>query len=336
MADGRSGEATSGWDDLRNARRRSFRLRKWYFDFLTPGLDYGFVYFADVYLLGTIFRTLTVHLARPGKGVPVTRTLAVEHAAERAEGESDFTFSFACGQISIHDGPSTIDAYGPGCSVHLHYRPVNVFRSQPVIIHNSGRSRILWRPVHLKSEVSGSVVIGSEMIDLEGCDGYVDYLESSYLPPAVPVRTLYWGRLHHPDLDLVFMRAANGSGNAAWSRLSFQAGDSVTDCEEVAIVKMQSPHGSPAHVISPTGYHADAACGSRRVHLKVRHAAAVQESSFIDHQLVKSAGARYILKKLTRDPRSTKWLSYADVVLEEGGVTKQFKDLPLIDEFALL
>lgn len=336
MADGRAVEATSGLDDLRNARRRSFRLRKWYFDFLTPGLDYGFVYFADVYLLGTTFRTLTVHLARHGKGVSVPKTLAVEHAGERSEGDGTFSFSFSRGQIKVSEGPSAIDAYGPGCSVHLHYRPVNVFRPQPVVIHNSGRSRILWRPVHLKSEVSGSVVVGSEIVDVKGCDGYVDYLESSYLPPAVPVRTLYWGRLHHPDLDLVFMRVANGSGNAAWSRLSFQAGDSVTDCEEVAIVKVQTPHGSPANTISPAGYHAAAACGSRRIHVKVRHAAAVQESRFIDHQLVKSAGARYILRKMTRDPRSTKWLSYADVVLEEGGVTKQFKDVPLIDEFALL
>jgi hypothetical protein len=336
MAGGRSSEAHSGWDEESVARKGSFRLRKWYFDFLTPGLDYCFIYFADVRLLGATFRSLTVHLAPRGKGVPVTMTLPVEHASEEAYGERGFAFSFDGGQINIDGGPSAIDAYSPGCSVHLHYAPLNGFRPQPVVIRNGGRSRILWRPVHLRSRVSGSVVLRNEVIDVEGCNGYVDYLESSYLPPVVPVRTLYWGRLHHPDLDLVFMRAANGSGNAAWSSMSFHAGDSFTDCGEVAIGNSQSPHGFTEGTLFPAGYQADAACGSCRVHLNVRHASTVQEGSFIDHQQVKSAVGRRILKKLTRDPRSTKWLSYADVVLDDGGTTKRIDDVPLIDEFALL
>jgi hypothetical protein len=329
-------ESTSAREAEPFAKRGIFRLRKWYFDFLTPGLDYCFVYFADVRLPGAIFRSLTLHLARPGKGAPTTRTLAVEHATELVEGERRCTFSFAGGQIKIHDGGCAIDASGPGCSVHLQYMPLKRHLFRPVVICNGGRSRILWRPVHLKSSVSGSVDIGGEVIEVKGCDGYVDYLESSYLPPAVPVRTLYWGRLHHPELDLVFMRAANGSGNATWSRLSVHAGDCLTECEEVAIANRPGAHGFTSQAISPTGYDADAACGSRRVRVKVRHAVAVQESSFIDHQQVKSAVARYILKKLTRDPRSTKWLSYADVLLEDGGTMKHLRDVPLIDEFALL
>jgi hypothetical protein len=329
-------EATAAWEVGPIAKRRSFRLRKWYFDFLTPGLDYCFVYFADVHLPGATFRSLTLHLARPGRGAPATRTLAVEQATELVGGERDCTFSFAGGQIKIHGGGCSIDASGPGCSVHLQYMPLNRHLFRPVVICNGGRSRILWTPVQLKSSVSGSVDIGGEVIEVKGCDGYVDYLESSYLPPAVPVRTLYWGRLHHPELDLVFMRAADGSGNAAWSRLSVHADDTLIECEEVAIANRPGPHGFTSQTVSPTGYDADAACGSRRVHVKVRHAVAVQESSFIDHQQVRSSAARYILKKLTRDPRSTKWLSYADVMLEDGGTMKQICDVPLIDEFALL
>jgi len=336
MARGHTSEATSVWDAEPSAKKGSFRLRKWYFDFLTPALDYCFVYFADVCLLGATFRSLTVHLARAGEGVPSTRTLAVTHVAEKAEGERGRTFSFAGGQINVHDGRTAIDVSGAGCSVTLHYLPLSGLRPHPVVIGNGGRSRIFWTPIHLKASVSGSVVIGGEVIEVSGCDGYVDYLESSYLPPAVPVRTLHWGRLHHPDLDLVFMRAANGLGDAAWSRLSIHAGDSFTECEEVAIVNMPGPPGSGSQATSPTGYTADAASGSRRVHVNVHHAVAVQEGSFIDHRQVRWAGARYILKKLTRDPRSTKWLSYADVVLQDGEAIKQIHDVPLIDEFALL
>ena len=336
MAGARESTGSSVRDDDPSEKRGCFRLRKWYFDFLTGGLDYCFVYFADVRILGATFRSLTVHVARQGRGVPATRSLGVDLAAEQFDGRRGRTISFSGGDINIHDNWSAINADEPGCSVHLRYAPLNGFHPRPVVIGGGGRSQILWRPICLKSKVSGSVRVGGDVIEVEGCNGYVDYLESSYLPPAVPVRTLHWGRLHHPDLDLVFMRAADGPGTAAWSRLSCQAGTSVIHCDDVAIVNVPDPHGSVSHASSPSGYTVHAACDSRRVEMKVRHASVVQENSFIDRREVKSAGVRYVIKKLTRNPRSTKWLSYADVVVEEGRRTRHIHDVPLIDEFALL
>jgi hypothetical protein len=46
-------------------------------------------------------------------------------------------------------------------------------------------------------------------------------------------------------------------------------------------------------------------------------------------------GLREVLRRLTRDPRSTKWLSSADVVLEDG-IRREFTQIPMIDEYALL
>lgn len=329
-------QAPRRWDGDPVAKRGSFRLRKWYFDFLTPGLDYCYIYYADVCCLGMTFRHLTVHLARPGNGSPITKTLAVEHARVHAGEDEGCTLAFAGGEIDVRRDRGTIDVSTPGCSARLRYVSWNGFRPQPVVIRSGGRGRILWKPVHMKSIVSGSVMIGDDTVNVEGCDGYIDYLESSYLPPAVPVRTLYWGRLHHPELDLVFMRAADGPGSAAWSRLSMRAGKSVTECEEVAIMNTWGLQESPSHALSPGGYDARAACGSRRIQVSVHHSAAVQESSFIDHRDMKSSAVRYALKKLTRDPRSTKWLSYADVTVVDERTTKKICGIPFIDEFALL
>jgi hypothetical protein len=310
-----------------------YRLRKWYFDFLTPGLDYCFVYFADVRILTAKFRSLTVHLARPGR-VPATKSLPVGHCHEDVHSETARSFRLSCGGIELGENSCAIDVSGPGCSVHLTYEGLRGFEGKPVVIRTGGRSKIVWRPLQMRYRVSGSVVIDGEAVEVPGFDGYVDYLESSYLPPVLPVRTLHWGRLHHDGLDLVYMRAGDGTGRTAWSRLSAHAGDSVTECHELAITSGPAQGGPES--LSSGGYEAEAACGSGRVHMKVRHAAAVQESSFIDHQNLKSGAVRYVLKKLTRDPRSTKWLSTADVVLERGGIGRVFTNVPLIDEFALL
>jgi hypothetical protein len=313
-----------------------YRLRKWYFDFLTPRLDYCYVYYADVSILGITFRFLTLHLARPGVGVQTTKSLPVGRAEEQDDGEAGRSFRFSGGQVLISDDTCTIDVSAPGCSARLKYEPLNPFRGQPVVIRTRGDRRILWRPLHVKDRVTGSMVLDGEAIEVLGFDGYVDYLESWYPPPLVPVRTLCWGRLHHPEIDLVYTQAANGRGSAAWSSLSACAGDSVIECGEVAIVNSPAAPGSAPDSIPPAGYEVKASSGACRVHLNVRHAAAIQESSFIDHQQMKSAVARYILKKLTRNPRGTKWLSYADVILEEAGTKREFRDVPMIDEFALL
>jgi len=67
-----------------------FRLRKWYFDFLTPDGEYAYVYFAYITLAGRTLRSLTVHVARPG-GSPVTRSFLLDRHEEHGAGMTDCT-----------------------------------------------------------------------------------------------------------------------------------------------------------------------------------------------------------------------------------------------------
>ena len=317
-----------------NRKRSAFRLRKWYFDFLSPELDYCFVYFADVSFFGTTFRSLTTHIARQVGGLRTTRSIPVSNPLEQLDGRAGRSFRFSSGKISIATDACVIDVAGPGCSVQLKYSPHGSHHPQPVLIRKGSRGQILWTPVHMKCTVGGSVNIDDETIEVRECNGYVDYLESSCLPHAVPIRSVYWGRLHHEDFDLVYMHAAGGAETTIGSRLSLHLGEFVRECGDVSIKAINDRSGS--NQLSSAGYEAVAATGSCRVRLNIRHALALQESSFIDHQQLMWRSARYLLKKLTRDPRSTKWLSYADVVLEEGETTREWHNIPLIDEFALL
>jgi hypothetical protein len=139
------------------------------------------------------------------------------------------------------------------------------------------------------------------------------------------VRTLYWGRLHHPEVDLVYMHAAADGGRPAWSRALAHTGGSAGEWENVGIIPLEGG-----------GYTLTGSTDSRRIGLTVRHAAAVQEGGFVDHLKIGSPLLRSIVKRVTRDPRSTKWLSYADLTLEEGGRMQKIQNAPLIDECAYL
>jgi hypothetical protein len=321
---------------VRPERQGIYRLRKWYADLLTPAGDYGFIYLADVMLLGAAFRSLTLHLARSAGGAPVTKTIPLGRVEESPAASNGRTFDADGGRIAFGDGDSSVDIAGSGLAVRLRFVPVADAPALRVDIGTGGTQRIVWRPIHLKSAVSGSIAIGDDHIEAAGCNGYIDYLESSFLPPIVPVRTLVWGRLHHPELDLVFMNAATGSGGTAWSRMAIHAGGRLSEWEGLEIVTTPDPLETASTALSQRGYCIHASCGARRAHVTVHHAVPVQVSSFIDHQELRSASLRFVLKTLTRNPRSTKWLSYADVVLEDPESPTRITGVPMIDEYACL
>jgi hypothetical protein len=143
---------------------RLFRLRKWYFDFLTPGFDYCFIYFADVSILGATFRSLTLHLARRDKEPPVTKSIALGHCEERVVGETDRAFRFHAGSITISQDNCTLDVSDSSCSLHLKYARSHRADGNPVIIGTGGKRRILWQPLQMRCRVSGTVVIDGETL----------------------------------------------------------------------------------------------------------------------------------------------------------------------------
>ncbi len=357
-----------------------YRLRKWYFDCLTPQKEYVFVYFAEVRFASATLRSLTVHLARPDKGVFVTKAIPLHgprcpsagsgsilaglfHAQTKTASRCSRRRQSALTSLSRRSAPTDVGGYevheisGLGIpegeaglsiesfvlecssaqgSVRLSYEIRESPEPKPVIITTGRKSAILWKPLGLNYDVSGCVALGEEHLEVRGATGYVDYLESTCLPPVVPVRTLYWGRLAQPDLGLAYMRAANADGTSAWSRLYGRAGNTWFETSPVSLAHFD-PLGPRSSVpAGANGYSLCATNGVGRVELRVHHDLPVQQGSFIDHQNIGSSLMRALLRVLTRNPRSTKFLSHADVDLEVRGIRVREQNVPLIDEYVTL
>jgi hypothetical protein len=313
-----------------------YTLKKWYFDFLTPDREYVFVYFAYVKVLGQIKGSLTIHCARPGKGSPLTRSFAVNHPIEWTDECSRHFIQLPGGEIVIAEDQCSISFERGDCSVNLRYVSLGESRLDPVVINTGGKSRILWKPIGLRYQVSGRITLGGVAIPVEDSNGYVDYLESSYLPFVVPVRTLYWGRLHDTDIDAVYIHAADFHKEHTWSKLYVRNGGVMTDINRLSILDSGKPGHDGSASSCPDVYEVVGESNAVRIRMTVRHALPVQESAFIDQQEIKSSLARFLLKLLTRNPRSTKFLSHADIVLESERKCTTKRQIPMIDEYALL
>ena len=299
-------------------------LKKWYFDFLTPANEYAFVYFATVRFAGRTWRSLTVHLARPGQEPAVTRSLTPDVHEERTGDRHCDRIRVPDGELKISKDACSLDFSGAGCSVDLRFSSGSGVPLRPLRVPAPGGAHILWTPIGLQYRVSGVLTIDGITLAPSEANGYVDYMECTALPPLVPVRSLSWGRLHHPGLEMVYVRAENRAGRQSWSKLFLREGSLVAENDECAIATTQD------------GYILRSSGDTGTLRVEVRRSSIVQQSSFIDQQEITSSPVRSLLKLLTRHPRSTKFLSYATVFMPDGARTPRAADIPMIDENALL
>lgn len=313
-----------------------YRFRKWYVDCLGPRKEFVFAYVADVQLGALHLRSLTVHLADPGSAVSVTRSFPLSAAAIKAL-DSDGIGTVQPGIKSAGlwpPQPATFELRENDCAIALHWE--NQPRFEPVIIPTCGNSSIIWKPLALPCAVSGRVNMGGRQIELQEASGYADYVDSTCLPPLVPVRTLRWGRISEPDFALAYIVASDRLGTRSWSQLHARSADSWFQGEDVCLrvedtdsVTDESCDGGRAYSISAVSKGCQAT-------VRFHPEACVQGGSFINQQTCRSILMRLLLKCLTRNPRGRKFLGHADLTFEGPGVCLAKKHIPCIDELVNL
>jgi len=307
-----------------------FLLRKWYFDYLTPGGEYAYVYFAYLKLGGRLVRSLTVHVAVPG-ATPITRSFLLNGHEEQGTGMISCALGLPCGEIRVGDRTSSLFLARDDCMVNLVFASGTGGAGAPVEIVTGRKSRIVWAPVALRYTVSGSIALGGTVVEPGGASGYIDTLESTCLPPLVPARTLYWGRAHHALFDMTYVHAVRRDGESVCSRFYIQRGSGVQS-GPLSFVPEPDGAAETAGVSVPGDYAVSGTAGGGRFSARVHRLHAVQESGFIDQQDVASPVLRALIRMFTRDPRGTKHLSRADVALVFPRGEENITGLGLIDE----
>lgn len=286
-------------------------LRKWYCDLLTTGGTYLFVYFAYVRLAGVTTRSLVLHIAPEGSARPQTFSLPVNSFREGDGGRLDVALKD--GRLGVDRKVCHLAARNSRADVDLHYTLVVPGGTRPVRIEPSARGHVLWEPLGLRYRVDGQLTLDGLRVAVEGSAGYADFLESTILPPWVPVRRLLWGRAHLPDADLTFMRASGEAGSASWSRFLLHRGGKIEESDNVAVTDQSARDADPSDP-NTGGYVLRVRLPDENLCMTVRRRKPVQCASFIDQQAIRWPMARALAKKVTRDPHGSKYLSSIDVM----------------------
>ena len=313
----------------------SYVLRKWYFDVLTGGGGYAYIYFAYMRMLGRMFRSLTFHAALPGRN-PATRSFVIPVHEEHFDGLDRGRILLPGGTIDVADDICTLDLEQGDCHVHLRYGASGGDAGAPVRIAAAAHSHISWKPVSLRYSVTGQAVIGGESVECRDTDGYADVLECTCIPPLVPARTLHWGRVHAPGVSFSYCRASDRRGDPLCSRIYLQQEGGAAASGALSLA---DPPGSAVGSSGSAGaqdYTLEGEVAQCRIRASVRRISEVQHSGFIDQQEIRSESTRALLRRFTRNPRSRKYVSEVDFEVESDLGLRRFRNIRFIDETAFL
>jgi len=308
---------------------KPFQFEKWYFDFAMPTGEVVFFFLARTRILGRKDFRLSMTVVSP-RGVPIHRSLLLdESAAERRPSSATPILPDLRETASPRESEVRVRTSGDDFSLDLVFlrhpeaRPV----ANPMVIPR-GKRRILWEPVQGRSKVRGSVRIGAQSWRAEGCDGYIDRLASDVFPLFTPVRTLYWGRLHHRAGSLVYAVIPRLRPCAL---LTWNSSRGTLEFDTVDVSEHGTRRSSILGLCYPPAYTLTAQSPSASIRLDVENIATGVETGFIGNEEIPGFENRTI-NFLARNPRGIKFFSRGRVLVEDKGQAVEIEAAPFFSE----
>ncbi len=308
----------------------AFEFEKWYFDFTCPGGEIVFFFLARTRILGLRDDRLSLTVVSPGKA-PIHRSFDL-----RRPGSSPEPIESPLGQVSA-SAPSRSDrevrvrAGREDVSLDLAFvrhrddRPA----ANPMFIPLGRRRRVLWEPVQGRSVVRGLVRLAGREFVAEGCDGYIDRLVSDVFPPLTPVRTLYWGRLQHPEGHLVYAVIPQPRPRAL---LTWNSIGSSLEFDEVEVIDREKARSKALRLEYPRAYTLKAGRDSASLCLEVENSAPAVESAFVDAEKAGRLDGRAI-DLLARHPRGIKFFSRGRLLIRDEDRQVKIESAPFFSEY---
>lgn len=311
-----------------------FRLQKWYFDYLVPDQVYMFIYFAKINLFGYSESVLHLFVRLFAQKKKISRTVQLSSTTDSLQIDRDRIKSTALA-LGCGERTNTLKITLPGIDVDLLFKPLEftAHRNCSLAIKAGRRSQqITWRPLHLKSEVSGKLRIGSFENRPGNASGYIDQLLSDVFPLNAPVHRLYWGRIHHPLINVVYTLSYGKKAGQQWHCILIHYNGAVVPCRDPDIRFGGGKYSDRLSVTYPESVEICAKQTQVMLKVTIHQKEIVSTSDFIGENDCNSLLKTRFLKYISKNPRGMKFLSSADVEMTYKHQKTSFRHLPCISE----
>ena len=315
---------------------RIFRFEKWYADVLTPERDYINIFHTLLEVFGIRICFVEVNISRFGeaRNFHLNRKLKVIKRLGH-------TISTQQGRLMYKEGMGKILLFLRGMEIELNIRPVHPseFCRGGMRIRNRGGGYLEWKPLYLKAMFEGKIRIEGEGEGEQGITeeqvtgaGYVDYLYSTMSPFRIPVRQLYWGRLHSQDFDLTFSYALGTHENVSGAQMMIQIGGKILWIDKFTVQADRWEEFEPPGISCPASYMIEANTDRLQLVLKVHHLKHAIVSEFMENPKELGRLRLAVLRRISSEPRGIKFYSSASLEYKFDGQPRKQHEIFMIDE----
>jgi len=322
---------------------RIFRFEKWFADVLTPGQDYLIVFHTLLEVFGIKLCFVEVNISRFGE----EKAYHLNQKLKLLKRSGHF-IATTQGQINYEEDEGRIMLSLRGMDLELNISPVHPsdFSGRGMHIESRRRGSLEWKPLFLKTEVAGRICFSGEKElneELITGTGYVDYLHSDMSPFKVPVRQLYWGRLHSEDLDLTFSYALGFRkkedgvhSDLCGALMIVRTGGETQWLDQISVQAEGWKEYNPPGISSPVSYRMKASSYKMKLVLEVLHLKQAVVSEFAENPKELGHLRLLLLRRFMGEPKGIKFYASCKLKMELEGVTRILDEVIMIDEYVRL
>jgi len=297
-------------------------MEKWYFDILTPELDYLYLYFAIVrfhrYTEANV--AYSVYLKEFDKIISSGFTITTN---EFSLTNNPFITKFPGGSISNGQSMCEIQLQTPDMNLFFSYPwnwiPNNTQKVFKIKTHRS--DGILWQPNGMSKDVSGRFSI--QNIEREVCasQGYADHLKLSIFPLKSPVRKLHWGRIIHKEVQLTYTCTIDVNG-ISQNQLVLHICNTTTRLNMFLVEDVSKEQQKCFKIYTEND--------DIKISIIYTFQYIVAEANFF--KTVNGSIKRKLFRYISRDPQGNKYLAIANIKINTKDKQYEYKDIPFIAE----
>jgi len=302
-------------------------LQKWFFDVLLPGNAYVYFYITHIKFFGFSVSRFNLHYRSETRILSFSEKIDLQIIDPNNFSGKSAGFRKVRGGFVIEIHKRYLDI----CLLYKNPDQFNYTQFNPDFISYNNR-KIEWYPLILKGQPEGRLNLKDFKIQIRSCEGYIDYVCSTVLPNKVPISELYWGRLHHKELDFSYSITFDNNKQLATAHCLCRLNNQFLETDKTEIKIHENGYSEELKISYPRVIELTSMFKSCEITLLISQGEKLIESGFFDEQqninklLIKS------IKTFSKNPLGIKFLS--DVQVEIKSVKSIHIDgLKLISEY---
>lgn len=297
--------------------------------------EYFILFISEISVFGTNKIYLQAHAAQKSATGNFLKNLIYETELDLLENRSD-SIVMRQGSILFDASKISLVINCAELSVDLSYTspyPVQ-FQMNPFFIEGRFGSQLFWKPLLLHGIVNGNVRIGEiNQFTFRNENGYADLVESSFLPFALPVDELFWGRLHSDELDLSFTVINKPLKRKKWSKVFIIWKGIPIEFDVINLVIHEQKMSTGISLIYPEKYTIAAENADYHLTLEIYSHDEAVSSDFIGDSTMYGKITTQLIKFLSRSPKGLKSVAKANILISNSLEMKTYNNLTAIDEY---